>query len=128
MVEGMHMSRPEEIHSRFATAFNSRNVDAIMALYEPQATLVPQPGQIVQGRDSIREALLQFLALKGTMEVKSIFTLHGPGIALTRGKWKLSGTGPDGTPIEMTGQSVEVVRQQSSGEWLLAIDHPFGAD
>ena len=122
------MSRPEEIHSQFATAFNSGNVDAIMALYEPEATLVPQPGQIVQGRDAIRQALLQFLALKGTMEVKSIFTVRGSGVALTRGQWKLSGTGPDGKPIEMTGQSVEVVRQQPNGEWLLAVDHPFGAD
>ena len=122
------MSRLEEIHSQFATAFNSGNVDAIMALYEPEATLVPQPGQIVQGRDAIREALLQFLALKGTMEVKSIFTVRGPGVALTRGQWKLSGTGPDGKPIEMTGHSVEVVRQQPNGEWLLAVDHPFGAD
>jgi uncharacterized protein (TIGR02246 family) len=122
------MSRPEEIHSQFATTFNSGNVDAIMALYEPEATLVPQAGQIVQGRDAIREALLQFLALKGTMEVKSIFTVRGPGVALTRGQWKLSGTGPDGKPIEMTGQSVEVVRQQPNGEWLLAVDHPFGAD
>jgi hypothetical protein len=33
----------------------------------------------------------------------------------------------DGKPIEMTGQSVEVVRQQFTGEWLLAVDHPFGA-
>jgi len=122
------MSRAEEIHSQFATTFNSGNVDAIMALYKPEATLVPQAGQIVQGRDAIREALLQFLALKGTMEVKSIFTVRGPGVALTRGQWKLSGTGPDGKPIEMTGQSVEVVRQQPNGEWLLAVDHPFGAD
>ena len=122
------MSRPEEIHSQFATTFNSGNVDAIMALYKPEATLVPQAGQIVQGRDAIRQALLQFLALKGTMEVKSIFTVRGPGVALTRGQWKLSGTGPDGKPIEMTGQSVEVVRQQPNGEWLLAVDHPFGAD
>ena len=79
------MSRPEEIHSHFATAFNSGNVDAIMALYEPEATLVPQPGQIVQGRDAIRQALLQFLALKGKMQVKSIFTVTGLGVALMRG-------------------------------------------
>jgi uncharacterized protein (TIGR02246 family) len=122
------MRQPEEIHSRFTAAFNSGNVDAIMALYEPEASLVPQPGQVVQGRAALRQALLQFLALKGTMEVKSIFTVRGPGVALTRGEWKLTGTGPDGKPIEMTGQSVEVVRQQPNGEWLLVVDHPFGAD
>jgi hypothetical protein len=51
-----------------ATAFNSGNVDAI---------LVPQAGQVARGRDAIRAALLQFLALKGTMRVKSVFTIHG---------------------------------------------------
>ena len=122
------MSRPEEIHSRFATAFNSGNVDEIMALYEPEATLVPQPGQVAQGRDAIRHALLQFVALKGTMQVKSVYIVHGLGVALTRGQWKLTGTGPDGKPVEMTGQSVEVLRQQPNGEWLLIVDHPFGAD
>ncbi|MDF0643931.1 MAG: SgcJ/EcaC family oxidoreductase [Nitrospira sp.] len=122
------MSRSEEFHSRFAAAFNSGNVEAVMALYEPEATLVPQPGQVVQGREAIRQTLLQFLALKGTMEVKSIFTVQGSGVVLTRGQWKLTGTGPDGKPIEMTGRSVEVLRQQPNGEWLLAVDHPFGAD
>lgn len=123
------MRQPEEIHLRFVTAFNSGDIDAIMALYEPQATLVPQPGQVVQGRDAIRQALLQFLALKGTLQVKHIFTVHGPGgIALVRGQWKLTGTGPEGQPIEMAGQSMEVLHQQPNGEWLYAVDHPFGAD
>lgn len=122
------MRQPEEIHPRFVTAFNSGDLDAIMALYEPNATFVPQPGQVVQGQDAIRQALLQFLALKGTVQVKDIFTVHGPGIALVRGQWKLTGTGPEGKPIEMAGQSVEVLRQQPNGEWLYAVDHPFGAD
>jgi uncharacterized protein (TIGR02246 family) len=122
------MNRPEDMHSRFAAAFNSGNVDAIMALYEADSTLVPQPGQEVTGRDAIRQALLQFLAVKGTMRITTTFIVRGPGIALTRGRWTLNGTGPDGNPIEMTGQGVEVLRQQPSGEWLLVIDHPFGAD
>jgi len=121
------MNRAEEFHSRFAAAFNEGNIDAIMALYEADASFVPQPGQVAQGREAIRQATLQFLALKGTMQIQSVFTVHGPGVALTRGLWKLNGTGPDGKPVEMTGQSIEVLRQQSNGEWLAAIDHPFGA-
>ena len=37
MAEELSMIRPEEIHSRFATAFNSGHLDAIMALCEPEA-------------------------------------------------------------------------------------------
>ena len=64
------LSRPEDMHSRFATAFTSGNLDAILAtLYEPEASLVLQPGQVVQARDATCQALLQFLALIGTMQV-----------------------------------------------------------
>jgi uncharacterized protein (TIGR02246 family) len=121
------MKRPEEFHARFVAAFNSGNIDTVMALYEPDASFVSQPGKVVQGQDAIRQATLQFLSLKGTMQIDSVFTVHGPGIALTRGLWKLSATGSDGKLVEMTGQSVEVLRQQPNGEWLAAIDHPFGA-
>src|SRR5262249_32443167 len=91
MTEELSMSRQEDIHSRFATAFNSANLDAVMALYEPEASLVPQPRQVVRGHNAIRQALVQFMALKGTMQVKSVFTVHGPGVALMRGQWKLTG-------------------------------------
>lgn len=124
----MSARKPEDIHNLFAVAFNSGNVDSIMALYEPEATLIPQPGQVTRGHTAIRYALQQFLALKGTMQVRSVFVIHSPGVALMRGQWKLTGTGPDGKPVEMNGQSVEVARQQPSGDWLLAVDHPFGAD
>jgi ketosteroid isomerase-like protein len=62
------------------------------------------------------------------MQMRSVYVIHGTGIALLRGEWTLTGTGPDGNPVRMVGQSVEVARQQPTGDWLLAIDHPFGAD
>ena len=124
----MNARKPADLHQLFATAFNEGNVDGIMALYEPEAALIPQPGQVTRGHAAIRYALQQFLALKGTMQVRSVFVIHGAGVALLRGQWKLTGTGPDGKPVEMVGQSIEVARQQSTGEWLLTIDHPFGAD
>ena len=49
-------------------------------------------------------------------------------VAVVSAKWELSVTGPDGKPATMTGQSVEVVRRQSDGRWLFAIDLPFGVE
>lgn len=119
---------PQEIHQLFCSAFNKGNVDAVVALYEPEAALIPQPGQVTRGHTAIRFALQQFMAFKGTIQMKSVFVIHGSDLALLRGQWKLNGTGPDGKPVEMVGQSIEVARRQSNGEWLLTIDHPFGAD
>jgi uncharacterized protein (TIGR02246 family) len=124
----MVVTNLDDLHKAFETAFNSGNVEAVLALYEPEASLVPQPGTVTQGRASIRQALQQFLAVRGTMRIETVYVMKQGGIALTRGKWHLSGKDPQGHPIEMGGKSIEVVRQQPNGEWLFAIDHPFGAD
>jgi uncharacterized protein (TIGR02246 family) len=40
----------------FAEAFGSHDLEAVLALYEPDATLIPQPGEVVTGTEAIREA------------------------------------------------------------------------
>lgn len=123
----MPAQTPDELHSLFLEAFNGDNLDAVMALYEDTALLVPQPGTITTGQQANRQALLQFLALKGTMRMRTVFSLKNGNIALLRGEWTLHAIGSDGKPIEMSGRSVEVARRQSDGTWRFAIDHPFGA-
>ena len=58
-------TKPIDVHDLFAQTFNAGDVDAIVALYEPGATLGVQPGQTVTGKAAIHEALAGFLALKG---------------------------------------------------------------
>ena len=62
------------------------------------------------------------------MEIETLYVVDGPGVALLRGRWRLSGTGPDGQPVELAGSNVEVARRQPDGRWLYVIDHPFGAE
>ena len=49
----MPVTRPEDMAQSFAEAFNSGNVDAVLALYESNAVVVPQPGQLASGTDAI---------------------------------------------------------------------------
>ena len=118
----MGVQRPEDIHHLFSSAFNEGNVDAIIALYELEGALIPQPGQVTRGHTAIRHALAQFLALKGTMQVRTVFVIHGTGIALLRGQWTLTGTGPDGSPVRMVGNRPE------TGSWrLITLSVPIEA-
>ncbi len=118
---------PEALHAEFATLFNAGALDRLVRLYEPTASLAPQPGTIVNGHDAIRQALEQFLLLKGTITMTTDFVMRGEGIALLRGEWRLTGTGPDGESVLLSGRNVEVARRQADGTWLFAIDHAFGA-
>ena len=124
----MAINKLEDAHRLFAEAFNSGDVESITALYEPEATLVPQPGQVVKGVHAIREALQSFLALKWRINAETQYVIRAGDTALLRAKWSLIGTGPDGKSIEMKGNSTEVIRRQPNGNWLFIIDHPFGAD
>lgn len=124
----MAARRPEEIDQLFAQAFSAGDLVALVALYEPNAVLVPQPGQIVTGREAIREALQGFLALCGEfrLEVKSV---AGTGdLALVRSDWSLVGMAPGGCQVNLSGRAAEVVRRQPDGTWLYVIDNPFAVE
>ncbi|WP_051809987.1 YybH family protein [Actinoplanes subtropicus] len=48
-------------------------------------------------------------------------------IATVLNAWTLEGTGPDGTPLRLTGTSADVLRRRADGTWGLLIDDPWGA-
>ena len=125
----MAARRPEELDRLFAQALNAGNLDALMALYESNAVLAPQPGRVAAGAQSIREALQAFIAMKPTLTMLETKTIMQAGeIALNSAKWHLTGTGPDGSPVTMDGQSAEVARRQADGTWLMVIDSPWGLE
>lgn len=118
---------PEDVAALFVQHFTSRDLDALVALYEPQAVLVPEPGKVVRGHEGIRAALAGFLALGGRFHMATPHAIHGEGIAVLYAGWTLDARAPDGSPIALAGQATDVVRRQPDGRWLYAIDSPFGA-
>jgi uncharacterized protein (TIGR02246 family) len=124
----MRVYKPEDMNAAFAEAFNSGDIENLIALYEPGALLVPMPGRVVEGTQAIRAALQELLALKGFMQSENQYALVHGDIALLRAKVHLSGTGPDGNRLEINNHTTEVVRRQTDGSWLYILDHPYGAD
>jgi ketosteroid isomerase-like protein len=109
---------------------NNKDLDAALALYEPNASLVLDSGEVVTGRAAIREALKGFLAfdeLHWTRKITAIQSGDG-NLAMLRGAYSGTYTGPDGKQVTVTGNNVEVVRRQPDGTLLFVIDNPRGAD
>jgi len=67
--EGMPATTPEEIHRLFEDAFNAGDIDGLVALYEPDAAVIPQPGSVVHGTEQVRAGLQAFLALQGRVSL-----------------------------------------------------------
>jgi uncharacterized protein (TIGR02246 family) len=113
------------MHRLFADAFNAHDLDALVALYEPEAVLVPQAGQRAAGHDAIRAALAGFLASFQTIELRTRGIVEQEGIALLYPEFQLRGTRDDNEPVTLEGRGTEVVRRQAYGTWLFVIDDPF---
>jgi uncharacterized protein (TIGR02246 family) len=124
----MTPEQARQIHTAFTAAFNSGNLDALVAMYEPTAVVIPGPGaEPVAGHAAIRACLTQFLATKGKMEIRDVYCYTTADLAMARGKWTITGTNPDGSPLLIAGDFIETHRRQPDGKWLIALDHPFGA-
>jgi len=123
----MPATEPEHIHGLFEQAFNACDIDALVALYEPDAALVPQPGTIAEGPAAIRESLRWFLDRGGQISLETKLVLRVGDLAYLANRWSLTGgTMPDGSPAELGATTAEVARRQPNRSWLYVIDNAWG--
>ena len=123
----MHATTAKQVHELFVERFNEQDAEGLIELYEQNAVILP-PGapQVVSGHLAIREVLDGILALKAKMENTIVRVIERHDIAILYSRWTVSGMGPDGTPVTLGGVTSDVVRRQSDGHWLFAIDNPLG--
>ena len=100
------------------TAFNSGDVEALVALYEPDAWLFGPEGA-VQGHDAIRQVWTGFIAMGGQIQMTTRYVVEHGDIAMLSNQWTSS---IEGAPISAT--TAEVARRQRDGSWRYVIDNP----
>jgi uncharacterized protein (TIGR02246 family) len=118
-------SNPEDVDRLFGERVNAGDLEGLVALYEPTATLVRQDRSTATGTEEIRKELAQLMALKPqiTMNVSRIVS-DGADIAVLHDEWHATGTTPDGKPLILTGRASEVVRRRRDGTWRFVVDDP----
>ena len=65
----MPASNPEDVDLLLGEALSGGDLEAAMALYEPDAAFVAQPGQVVTG-PAVRGAVEAFIALKPSLQIE----------------------------------------------------------
>jgi uncharacterized protein (TIGR02246 family) len=114
----------EECDELFEQHINAGNLDGLVALYEPDATFVPQEGEAVHGAAAIRAALAGFVAMKPTLKMKITRVIPvGKDLAMIYNDWTMTVGGQ-----ASSGKAIELMRRQTDGTWRFALDAPFGRD
>ncbi len=85
---------PGELNRLFNEALHARNVDSLVALYEPEAILVALPGKLVTGTEAIRQAMLGYIAMNPKMEFLVQQVLRVDNTALVHASWEMTGPLP----------------------------------
>jgi uncharacterized protein (TIGR02246 family) len=119
---------PEEVLNSVVEGINTGNLNSLMTLYEADACFASQPGQLAKSPESVRQSLRSFIDLKGKLDLKVKRVLQASDLALVTSEWSFSGTGPDGTPVNMAAKAADVLRRQADGTWRFVIDNPWGTD
>lgn len=116
--------RPEDAHASLAAAFNTGNVATVMNLYDTDGVIVPEPGKPVSGKEKFEGAIAAILAIKGKMEIKTVYCLQAGNVAVGRSEWNIT----DGSDVKVSAKGIELMKQQADGTWKIVIDHAFGAE
>ena len=104
---------PQDLARLFVERAKVGDVEGLVALYEPNATLACGNGEVAVGADQIRRFYTAYLANRPEFQpsVQSP-PLHNGDIALTS------------SLLDSGNTTAEIARRQPNGHWLWAIDQP----
>lgn len=116
---------PEDVPGAFAERFNRRSIDDVMEVYDEDAVLLQESGDVVTG-DALREAYAEVMKLELPTSTSVRHVLVSGDTALLIADWEVHGTAPDGTRVDLVDTATDVVRRGPDGNWRYIIDYPFG--
>src|SRR5437773_10413412 len=109
------MAGPRDTVDELTQAINRGDLEAALALYEPNAVLVAQPGHLACGTTQLRQALARFIALQPTLRSVPHEVIPAGDLALYACRWTLRRMGPNGHPVVTSGESSDTLRQHRDG-------------
>lgn len=78
----MFARTPREAVNKLIEAINDGDIEAALALYEPNATLVVEPGKLAIGMKALRQALGGFVSLRPTLKGEKSEVIEAGDVAL----------------------------------------------
>jgi ketosteroid isomerase-like protein len=113
-----------DVHQRLADAYNTGDLATVMRMYDAQGIIVADPENPVSGQAKFEEAVKGILAIKGKMEIKTVYCLEAGDVAVGRSEWSIR----DGNEVKIAARGIELLRKQPDGTWKVLIDHALGAE
>ncbi len=111
----------------FRNCIKIGDVSSALSCFHPEAVYIDRDGQELRGLDQIKKGMQAICALKFDISGATPHITMVGDLAMWMDLWQMSGTTPDGRPIQMTGHTACIMKKDQVGNWLWLVDNPFGS-
>lgn len=94
--------------------------EAVLTLHDPEVAFLNQAGEVIKGRDRLKQELSSLVATKPRFEFSIKQIVQADDIALMHTQWTVSEP-----PPSTKTYAIEVARRQPDGTWRWLIGDPF---
>lgn len=115
-----------ETIERMTTAFHNKDIEDVMAFYEPNALVIFEPETPIKDPVELRAMFMNAFVINPIFTYSGHEVFVNGNLATHIAPWTMNGQTPDGTKITQSGLSVAILRKQQNGEWLIIFDNPHG--
>jgi ketosteroid isomerase-like protein len=119
-------TEPEGVIPSLVERFNSGKIEAMMALYAPEAVFVANDGRTITDRAEFTAILEHDIKLGLPLKANVRHVFVGGDTAQIVLDWSIDGTGPDGKIVHMHGTASDIMRRGADGRWRYIIDNNQG--
>jgi len=124
----MSHHKPEGWPHLFEQYLNTGDLEAVVALYEPEARFVAQSGETVIGREEIRKVLAGMIGAKTRLHSRVVKAVSVDDIALLFTDFEGTTLDGSGKTVAIHYKAIEVLRRQPDGDWKLIVGDPNGRE
>lgn len=113
--------------SSWSAAAQARDADAFMAVYTPDAVLMLEAAPDLRGVEAIHEVvtgMMQDPNFDLSFTPDEIEVARSGDLAYETGSYRLTMSGPEGSPAQAMGHYVVVWEKQADGTWKVVLDAP----
>lgn len=119
-------TKPEDVIPSLVERFNSRNLDAMMELYSPEAVFVDMDGRVITDRGEFAALFQRDMNLGVPLKAKVRHVFVGGDTAQIVLDWSIDGTNADGKHVHVHGTASDIMRRGADGVWRYIIDNNQG--
>jgi uncharacterized protein (TIGR02246 family) len=119
---------PEDWPRLFVQHLNSGDLEAVAALYAPNARFLARSGETIVGHDRIRDMLTRMIRLKTKLQSQVIRAISVDDVAVLYTDFQGTTMDASEKTIDVRYNAIEVLRQQPDGCWKLIVGDPNGRE